>query len=421
MPTEITIPYNWTAEKHQLPILRNKARFKVLVWHRKAHKTTLAINELIRRAMLERGTYWYIFPYYNQAKKVVWLEPEMLPKYVPPMIWDKRNNTDQYITFPNGSVLHVMGADHPDSLRGPNPRGVVLDEYGDMKSEIWQGIVQPIMIANPNAWCWFIGTPKGQNDFYAKYIYARDHQDPSWMCSLLTAQTTGIISPEGLLEAQRTTTQAFFKQEYECAFLEGAGAFFTRVNENTWEPDDRHHGHVYQLGVDLAKYQDWTVLTPFCLSCFKAHRQERFNQIDWNIQKARIEATARRYNNARIVVDSTGIGDPITEDLIRQGLAVEPFKFTEMSRRQILDNLSILLTQDKIKIPDDPGLIEELNSMMFTIRTTDSGKPKVHVEVPSGVTDDRIMSLALAVREVTEPLGSELSTQEYGLYSSSYN
>lgn len=393
----------------------------MIVWHRKAHKTTLAVNELIRWAATVPGTYWYVAPYYNQAKKIVWQDPEMLPKYCPPEIWKNRNNSELYVPFPNGSILYVMGADKPDSLRGPNPRGVVLDEYGDIKLDVWSAIIQPIMTANPKAWTWFVGTPKGQNDFWVKYNYALQGNS-NWYATLLKASTSGIIQQEGLEEAKRTTTQAFYQQEYECEFLENAGSFFRRVKENLWDGNlQPEYGHSYKLGVDLAKYQDWTVITPFDLSTFRVGLQDRFNQVDWNLQKARIEAAAHRFGGAIITVDSTGVGDPIAEDLRNKGLPLNPeegFKFTENSRRQLLDHLSILLEQDKIKIPNDEGLITELQSMRYTMKTTDSGKSKISVEVPDGMTDDRIMSLALAVWGVDNPYGA--TSQDFGLYASSY-
>ena len=395
------------------------------MWHRKAHKTTLAINELIRWASAVKGTYWYVAPYYNQAKKIIWHDPEMLAKYCPPSIWKKRNNSELYIPFPNGSILYVMGADKPDSLRGPNPRGVVLDEYGDMKADVWSGILQPIMTANPLAWCWFVGTPKGQNDFWVKYNYGVNNQN-NWFSSILKASESGIINKIALDEAKITTTQAFYNQEYECEFLENAGSFFRRVKENTWSGElEPEYGYSYKLGVDLAKYQDWTVITPFDLNTFRAGKQERFNQVDWNLQQARIEAVCRRFNTARITIDATGVGDPITESLRKLGLPLEPeegFKFTENSRRQLLDNLSILLEQDKIKIPNDEGLLTELQSMRFTLKTTEQGRAKIYVGVPEGMTDDRIMSLALAVYGINEPLGkySNKQQEEFNLYTQSY-
>jgi len=362
-----------------------------------------------------RGTYWYVAPFLNQAKKIVWQEPEMLAKYCPPEVWEKRNNSDLTLKFPNGSILYVLGADKPDSLRGPNPRGVVLDEYGDMRQELWSGIIQPIMTANPQGWTWFMGTPKGRNDFFNKYNYAVNYGDPNWFASSLKASQSGIIRADLLEDARKTTTQAFFSQEYECEFLESASSFFRRVRENVYSEqqaqflvDNAKHLQ-FSMGIDLAKYNDWSVLTPFCLNNFYVLPQDRFNQVDWNVQKARIEASYYRYNKPRIQIDSTGLGDPIVDDLIARGIPIDTergdnVKFTggdTGTRRQILDHLAILLEQGIIKLPKDEGLFTELESFQYTL--SDTGKVKVMV--PEGIHDDRVMSLALAVRDCGEALG----------------
>lgn len=324
----------------------------------------------------------------------------MLPKYVPPSIWNKRNNSELYIPFPNGSVFYIVGADHPDTLRGPNPRGVVLDEYGDIKPEIWSAIIQPIMMANPNAWCWFAGTPKGRNDFFTKFDYAQTSGDPDWWATILKASESGIIDQKSLEQAKKTTTQAFYKQEYECDFLDNATAFFRQLNDSTykepWEVDA--HGD-YQLGVDLAKYQDWTVITPFNLNTFRVGPQIRFNQIDYNLQKAMIETEYMRYNRGLVRPDSTGLGDPICDDLALKGIQLDPFKFTEESRKNLLNNLAILLEQKKIKLPDDPELIRELQGFQYTLG--ENNKVKIQSNLDH---DDRVMSLALAVWGVNEPI-----------------
>jgi phage FluMu gp28-like protein len=407
------IPYKWSPAPHQRAFIANGARFKVGVWHRKCWKTSMAVNELLRWANTVKGTYWYVAPFLSQAKKIVWEDPEMFPKYCPPEIWDKRNNSDLTIKFPNGSIIYVLGADNPDSLRGPNPRGVVLDEYGDMKPEVWSAIVQPIMTANPDAWTWFMGTPKGRNDFFTKYNYASQEGNPNWFASLMKASTSGIIRAEDLEEARKTTTAAFFGQEYECEFIESATSFFRRIKEclydvmgvdkfgNPLELKPRK-GWSYQLGVDLAKYQDWTVITPFCLNTFKVGEMDRFNQVDWPLQKAKIEAKYYQWQKPIVRIDSTGVGDPIVDDLIAMGVDInrdapkeqeEAVKFTETRRRQLLDNLAINIEQRRIQLPNDEGLVAELESMQYTL--TKAGK--VRVAVPEGLHDDRIMSLALAV------------------------
>jgi len=62
--------------------------------------------------------------------------------------------------------------------------------------------------------------------------------------------------------------------------------------------------------------------------------KDRFNQIDWVLQKARIKEAWRRWNKGKIVLDSTGNGDSIYDDLVAMGMKVVPFKFTSSSKRR---------------------------------------------------------------------------------------
>lgn len=404
---------NWTPGTHQLPVLQNPARFKVLVQHRKSWKTTLCINELFRWAAAIKGTYWYVAPFLNQAKKIIWQDPEMAAKYCPPDVWDKRNNSETFLTFPNGSVVYLLGADNPDSLRGPNPRGVVLDEFDDMRPEIWSQIIQPIMTANPLAWTWFVGTPKGRRGLFEKFSYAETSMAEAaakgvkseWFAKRLPASVSGIIKQEDLDEARKTTTEDFYKQEYEVEFLEGAGTYFKGVDMCLWngkgeDAIPKKHSR-YQIGMDWAKVNDYTVFTPFDLTTFKVLKQERFNQIDYNLQKARGEAIYLRFNKARCIMDSTGVGEPIFDDLSTRVHSLTPFQFTEQSRKDLLNNLQILIQQQKIKIPDDPILVNELKSFQYQL--TERGK--VRIACPDSQHDDCVMSLALAVWDIPkEPI-----------------
>ena len=60
----------------------------------------------------------------------------------------------------------------------------------------------------------------------------------------------------------------------------------------------------------------------------------------------------------------------------------------------------MLLEQDKIQIPNDEGLLTELESFQYSL--TPQGRIKVGA--PETLHDDRVMSLALAVHGVTSPI-----------------
>jgi hypothetical protein len=272
---------------------------------------------------------------------------------------------------------------------GANPVGVVFSEYSITNPEAWK-YVSPILAVN-EGWAIFNFTPRGMNHAYT--LLQQYKENPKWFVEILTNDETQVLKGEALEEEKRNNPQDFFEQEYYCKFIEGAGQFFKNIRENLIEEESQPEpNHRYQMGVDLAKYQDYTVLTVIDLNTFRVHKQERFNQIDWVLQKAKIEAMYRRYYEPLIYIDSTGIGDPIYEDLLRQGLRVEGFKFNENSRKDLLNNLAIKIEQNKIKIPETQILVDELQSFHYEL----SERGKIQLKVPEGLHDDTVMSLALA-------------------------
>lgn len=404
---EITIPFNYSPREYQLDFLEAPQRFKIGVFHRRAGKSMMALNQQIAKAQLKKGIYYYFLPTYRQAKSVCF--DSLVKNHVPKEIVDKINESELAIYYKNGSIQRFAGCEDVDKHRGINPIDVVFDEYSEEPEQIWTAVIQPILRENHGT-ATFIFTPKGKNHSWKLVEMAKENPE-EWYISIKSVDDTKVFNEDELNEIRRNTPQALFDQEYRCSFLEGAGQFFKRIHQNTYPVDYQLNDQgEFQLGVDLAKYNDWTVLTPFNLNTFIVHHQERFNQIDYNLQKAKIEAMARRFNNALVWPDSTGVGDPIVEDLKARGLNIGNegigFKFTETSRQNLLNNLAILLEQDKIKIPADEGLISELESFQYSL--TENGKIKV--KVPEGLHDDRVMSLALAVHGAITPIRPDLFT-----------
>lgn len=400
----ITIPHNFNPEKrpYQLEILKNPARFKSLIIHRKAGKTALSINHLVQQAMLNKNKiFWYVAPTYKQAKEIVWRDPDMLNKYVPKEIIAKKNESELTITFINGSVLGIKGADDPDSLRGPNPYGTVLDEFAVMKPVVWEEIISPIAYANPDAWVWFVGTPKPQGAHFKKLHDTAKERD-NWFTYEMSAETSGIIPEEALADAKATMTQAGYEQEYLCKWHDDGGVVFRGVSNIIYgDYKEPKEPGTYQWGVDLAKLVDWTVLTGINKINHHVEIFDRFNQVDWNLQKARLEAKIRKFGKGLVNMDATGVGEPIVEDMARQGLNINGLKFTSQFKDDLITNLAIGIEQQQLKIPYIPEMIEELNS--FGYEVLNSGR--VRYGAPEGLHDDIVISLALAWWEI----GSKLS------------
>lgn len=379
-----------------MPFLQSQARFKIAVWHRRSGKSKTALNQQIIRTQLKKGIYYYILPTYRQAKQVIW--DSLIKEHLPQEIILRRNDSELAVYYKNGSIQRFVGCEDVDKHRGIDAIDVVFDEYSEMKEEIWTAIFQPILRENGGT-ATFIFTPKGKNHSWKLTQMAQDNEE--WFCSILGVKDTGVFTDKELEEIKRNTPQPLFQQEYEVSFIDNAGQYFRRIRENIYKQktEELTAEGDFSVGCDLAKYQDWTVITPFNLNTFQVYPQDRFNQVDWNLQKARIQIASLKYKgNVSVCIDATGVGDPIVEDLRREGVNIpkdpfdHAFKFTERSREDLLKHLAILLEQDKLKLPDDEGLLSELESMRYEL--TDGS---IKIKVPEGMTDDRIFSLGLAV------------------------
>jgi hypothetical protein len=421
--TTVTIPHKFSPRPYQLPFLRamdSGAKRAVLVWHRRSGKDLTTWNYTVKRAAETPGLYFYFLPTYTQAKKVIWdgidarTGIRFLDHIPRELRTQKPNETEMKVELRNGSIIQLIGADNIDRIVGTNPIGCVFSEYSLMKPNVWD-YIRPILAEN-GGWAVFIYTPRGMNHGWK---LLQQGKEDGWFVQVSPVEETQAIPSEVLESERKQMPQDLYEQEYQCKFVEGAGAFFRGVDRNVWSGDlVPAPGHSYRLGVDLAKHQDWTVLTPFSLNTFQAGKQEKFQQLDYTLQKARIEATCRRYNLAFIRQDSTGVGEPIYDDLNNQGLPIEGYKFTEKSRTDLLNNLRILLEQDKIKIPNDPELLDQLRSFQYTL--TEQGRTKI--VVPEGIHDDMVFSLALAVWDIPPiPLGTAGIEDEFKLYDMDMN
>lgn len=397
----ITVPHKFNPRTYQLPFfnaLDSGKRRAFIVWHRRAGKDKACFNLMVKKAFERVGTYFYFLPEYSQAKKVIWDNIDndgfRMLDHIPPEVIVKKNDTELKITLINGSIIQLIGVDTFDkSGVGTNPIGVVFSEFPITKSDVW-GYVRPILLAN-GGWAVFNGTPRGQNHAFQMFEMAKQSDD--WFTQILTIDDTGVISPEQVAqERAEGMPQQLIDQEYYCKFIENATNFFRGIDEVcTLQPQKENPLYLYQMGVDLAKYQDYTVISIINLHTFEQVYLERFNQLDWNIQKARIEAIYHRFNRPRGYIDATGVGDPIVEDLTKRGIRLEPYKFTEQSRKDLLTNLSLKLEQRTVTLLDDETLKSELRYFQYEL----VGQ-KLKIKAPDSLHDDTVFGTALSVWEL---------------------
>ena len=356
------------------------------------HNTTLAINLLIREAStIPNQRFGYITSTFIAAKNIIWRDPNMIKKYLPDALVKRKNESELYVEFNNGSILSIHGSDNPDSLRGVDFRGVVIDEWAFVDPVVWFEIIRPIIAQSRERWAMFIYTPNGRNHAYMMHVKNKD--EPEWKHYTLDAETSQIIPQEELVKIKREIPAITYAQEFMCEYGDGSSGVFKGVDYCiSGFMEKKKLGLSYVTGVDLAKIQDWTVLITICRETRHVVSFRRFNQIDWSVQKEMILDEVRAYDSMA-VIDATGVGDPIYEDLSKAGVKARPFKINNANKKELIDRLSVSIEQRLITFPDITALIDELK--VFSYELTPSHNIKY--AAPQGMHDDCVISLALAV------------------------
>jgi hypothetical protein len=193
---------------------RRRERFACLVAHRRAGKTVAAVNECVLRGVQTKkrnARFGYVAPFRQQAKNIAWT-------YLKEATADfavRIRESDLRVELPNGAWISLYGADNPDSLRGVYFDGVILDEFGDCRPNLWAEVIVPTL-ADRKGWAVVMGTPRGQNQFHDFHKLSKVDED--WYSLTLKASDTGIIPADELARMKKVMTEAQYEQEMECSF-----------------------------------------------------------------------------------------------------------------------------------------------------------------------------------------------------------
>lgn len=240
-------------------------RFNVLVLHRRAGKTELALMELLDRALScdkDLGLFVYLAPQLKQAKAVAWAR---LKQIVAPFVQlghIQIHESELSISVKhNGALIRLFGADNPDALRGLRLDFAVLDEVAQMKPELWFEIVRPAL-ADREGGALFIGTVKRVDLFSQIYHTALKLQsdgNKDWFVGLWTCYETEALSKREIEDLRNSMSEQAFAREMLCDFSAQGDDQLISLNDVRLAVE-RNHGLAslasspVVLGVDGARF-----------------------------------------------------------------------------------------------------------------------------------------------------------------------
>lgn len=362
----------------QEQILTEKKRFNVLACGRRFGKSALA-NNLLSETAIDGFPAGYFCPTYKLLDGTY---QECLFSLDPIV---KRKNEHQFIELITGGRIDFWSLENELAGRSRKYKRVVIDEASFTKylEKRWNESIRPTLTEYKGDG-WFMSTPRGKNGFFKFFMRAKQG-DKNWMSWQMPTLKNPYIDPEEIDDAKRDLPALAFSQEYLAEFNENvANPFGLPYIQQCTYPMTAGPAVVY--AIDLAKYHDWTVIIGLDKQGSVCHFQ-RF-QKDWQGTTREILALPR---NVPIIIDSTGVGDPIGEDIARVRSNVELFKFTAHTKQQIMEGLAAAIQQRRITFPEG-HITDELSNFEYSF--TARG---VKYEAPAGLHDDCVCALAMAV------------------------
>lgn len=366
-------------------ILRDKTRFRVLAIGRRWGKTELAVIACIMR-LLRGERMWFCSPT-TQNNKRVFPQFKAMVRDIPNVYI---NNSDFIISLPNGGYIKFVSLHEPDNIRGEGLDFLVIDEAAFVAEDVWDKILRPMLVTTKGA-ALFLSSPNGRNWFWRIFNMGNDPLEPDWKSWQLSAYDSAVVPSSELDDIKRNTPERVFSQEYLAEFLEDGGAVFRNIMACIGNMPHATRNPV-TIGADWARYNDYSVFYAIDMVTRQVVDYDRFNQIDWTLQRDRLLAMAKRWNVKQVFAEANSIGEPNIEELNKTGLQVTGFMTTAASKQQIINALSLAFEQQDIMIPNDPVLIAELQA--YTLERLPSGN--FRYTAPSGLHDDCVMALAIA-------------------------
>ncbi len=404
---------------HQLEVFDCPTRNIVYVKGRRAGGTHGAITRLVELAHLHpRSCHLWIDTSYRNIHKLI-------ARYFSPCLkgsewkWDA---SDHVLNFESGSWCDFGSAERPEMLEGFAYDYIWINEAGLVLRDesIYYHTLLPMLIESPHARFFCIGAPKGDGLFRRMFDWGQDTQQQDWASFRHPSHINPLLSKKELEGLQKQMPRAVYQQEIMAEFANENQKVFQSLNDIQLVKMDAAPkvGHSYILGVDLARWGDFTVAWVGCVDTRSTVYCERFHRIPWRGQLERLLALSRRFNYAPLYVDASGSGDPICEEMNRMGAEAYPVVFTHSRKQQLVELLALCMEQGMLSLAYHRETMNELAA--YEHYRLPSGF--IRTSAPQGQHDDCVMALALCCWGINETrrefiLGNPHSESEHAYQS----
>lgn len=392
----------------QLDVLRaledSSVKTVIVIAGRQSGKTFLAKNQVI---------YWAIN---DPGCKILWVSPtdsQMRSVYreIMEVCWaanvlrakngKQATKGDTQLNFANGSQILFRCGGTADNLRGISAVNyTVLDEAAYLKRDLVENIVLPMMTTSFKK-LYIISTPKGKNFIYD--YYHKGLMDPSWRSFKYSSYESPYANIDAINAQKELLTEAFFRQEYLCDWIDKCGVF-NNINDvlcldRLKEPEA---GDTYYAGIDIGLENDSSVMTVLnsegnVVNVFRWTRTKSTQLIN-DIMKLQ-----EKWKFKKILLENNNQGLVFYQIMKPKMYNLQDINTTLKNKNEAINDLIYLFNSKTIKICKDVTEMgyalkptEQLKIELEAFLMTQEDNNKLKFSAGGGMTDDCVMSLAIA-------------------------
>jgi len=228
-----------------------------------------------------------------------------------------------------------------------------------------------------------VSTPNGKNWFYRRAREIIEGSRPGYFQSG-DSRDNPHISAEYLEDRVRYFSESRRQQNIMGQFVDAGGEILkgayvdAALRGATTFAGSRRADSVFISGWDLARKRTATVGITIAIAggCSGVVELERYRHADWTVVIEKIKQRQRRFSG-RLVVDATGLGDVVVEQL--REYHPEAVVFTPAVKAELLTNVELIHAKGEIfyerwELPDEPGRVWSLEDELRAARWDDNNR-----------------------------------------------
>ncbi len=394
--------------KYQSDYVKDRSTFDIINKSRQIGFSSCAIAyKAVRRCYLEDIEQLLVSSSQRQSNKLMKYVENWLEIYS--KLWGiklkKDNRTEK--EFFNGKTIHCLPS-RPETIRG-FPGDVRLDEFAlhPDADRLFEALL-PSISSNTKYQISICSTPLGQSNMFYR-IFTDTKRFPDFKRKQIDCYNAIKMGCKLNIDViKRNFDEDSFKQEFECQFIDEATSYFPfELIQRCVAREESNIDGINFIGIDIGRKKDLTCvyITTLFENKFYFKHLETWQNIEYSEQLKLLTDTIKKGEISRGMIDSTGIGNNLAEDLANEFSFIEKVWFTPDIKQELVLRVKTLLEQRRIELPDERDLITDIHAIRKSI--TPSNNIVFNANRNETGHADRFWALALAIAAASEDLEYE--------------